>query len=139
MNLIAWLRLSSVFLLSIGSILSLNLAWAQNVSPEAQAKITPIFQAARAAEQALNFDEAGRLYDDILGIAPELAEVWANKGLVLLQLERHRDALNAFEKARSLNPRLVAPHMFAGVEYLRLGRVVGDRVRHCERRHAPLR
>ena len=121
MHLVDWLRLPSVFLL-IGSLLSIDLVWAQNVSPEVQAKITPIFQAAREAERALHFDEAGRLYDDILRIAPELGEVWANKGLVLLQLERHRDALNAFEKARSLNPRLVVPHVFAGVEYLRFGR-----------------
>jgi tetratricopeptide (TPR) repeat protein len=122
LKLVDRLRLSSVFLLSIGSLFLIDLARAQNISPEVQAQVTPIFQAARTAERALNFDEAGRLYDDILRIAPELGEVWANKGLVLLQLERHRDALNAFEKARSLNPRLVVPHVFAGVEYLRFGR-----------------
>jgi tetratricopeptide (TPR) repeat protein len=87
-----------------------------------QDKITPIFQAARAAERALHFEEALRLYDQILRVAPNLAEVWTNKGLVLVQLERHREALPAFEKARSLNPLLVVPHIFTGMEYLRLGR-----------------
>jgi tetratricopeptide (TPR) repeat protein len=112
------LRAALVLLLGVG----VPFAAPQNVSPEIQAKITPIFNNARAAERIGDLNKAARLYDEILRLAPGVAEIWTNKGLVLLQLERHREALTAFEKARSINPRLVVPHIFAGVEYLRDGR-----------------
>jgi tetratricopeptide (TPR) repeat protein len=82
----------------------------------------PIFERARAAERARDFQAAATLYDAVLQIAPNVAEVWTNKGLVLVELGRHREALAAFEKAQSLNPKLVTPHVFAGVELIHLGR-----------------
>jgi tetratricopeptide (TPR) repeat protein len=99
-----------------------GLGFAQPVPADMQAKIVPIFQAARAAERGRNFEKAVALYDEVLRLVPGIAEVWTNKGLALHELGRHRDSLAAFEKARSLNPRLVMPHLFIGVQQMNLGR-----------------
>lgn len=40
----------------------------------------------------------------------------------MLQLDRHTEALAAFETAPSLKPGLAALHLFAGIEYMRAGR-----------------
>jgi tetratricopeptide (TPR) repeat protein len=94
----------------------------QTVTPEVQARIVPIFERARAAERVHDFETAAALYDQVLKLAPGVAEVWTNKGLVMVELGHHRDALAAFEKARSLKPELVVPHVFAGTEMVQLGR-----------------
>jgi tetratricopeptide (TPR) repeat protein len=96
-------------------------ATAQDSSQEARAQIASLFQQARRAEQQRDFVGAARLYDTILQIDPKLAEVWTNKGLVLHELSKHREALAAFAKAATLKPKLLTPHLFLGIEYLKLG------------------
>jgi tetratricopeptide (TPR) repeat protein len=115
-------RMQFVLPIVIGILFANGLGLAQPVPADVQAKIVPIFQAARAAEGARNFEKAAALYDDVLRLAPAIAEIWTNKGLALHELGRYRDSLAAFEKARSLNPRLVVPHLFIGVEQMNLGR-----------------
>jgi tetratricopeptide (TPR) repeat protein len=95
-------------------------AAAQNPPAEVQAKIVPLFQSARQAEQRQDFSQAAHLYDQILTLDPKLAEVWANKGLVLYELDRHREALAAFARAAALKPDLITPQLFLGIEYVRL-------------------
>jgi tetratricopeptide (TPR) repeat protein len=92
----------------------------QNSPIQTQAKIIPLFKEARLAEQQRNFPEAAKLYDKILQLDPNIAEVWTNKGLVLYELNKHRDALTAFQKAAALKPQLLIPQLFLGIEYLKL-------------------
>jgi tetratricopeptide (TPR) repeat protein len=94
---------------------------AQNPPAEIKAKIVPLFERARQAEQGRDFTQAAKLYDEILALDPKLAEIWTNKGLALYELDRHREALEAFVRARSLKPALVTPQLFLGIEYLRFG------------------
>jgi tetratricopeptide (TPR) repeat protein len=94
---------------------------AQNPPEEIQAKIVPLFQSARQAEQRRDFAEAAKFYDAILVLDPKLAEIWTNKGLALYELDRHREALDAFAHAASLKPALITPQLFLGIEFLRLG------------------
>ena len=94
-------------------------ALAQNPPPDVQAKIIPLFQSARQAEQRQDFDAASKFYDQILALDPKIAEVWTNKGLVLHQLDRHGEALSAFARAVALKPSLVTPQLFLGIEYLK--------------------
>ena len=108
-------RVLAVFLWVIAA------AFSQDPSPEKQARIVPLFRQARQAEQQRDFQQAARLYDKILAIDPNLAEVWNNKGLVLYQLDRHREALPAFARAVALKPELINPYLFLGIEYLKLG------------------
>lgn len=96
-------------------------AAAQNISPEARGKIVALFEQARQAEQRGDLLASAGLYKKILILDPTLAEVWANKGLVLYELQKHQEAVSAFEKAAALKPALLTPHLFLGIEYLRLG------------------
>lgn len=86
-----------------------------------QDKVAEIFQAARAAERSRELDKALALYDELLRIS-DIAEIWTNKGLVLLELGRDAEALAAFERSTAKNPKLVTPLRFAGVASMRLGR-----------------
>lgn len=83
--------------------------------------VTALFREARQAEQKGDFTTALQKYDQVLAIDAGIAEVWANKGLVLHELDRHKEALAAFEKAASLKPRLLTPQLFIGLERLRFG------------------
>jgi predicted O-linked N-acetylglucosamine transferase (SPINDLY family) len=51
------------------------------------------------------FDDALRLYDHALAIAPR-GEIYAARGAVLSQLGRHADALAAYDRAVALRPEL---------------------------------
>jgi len=117
-----WLTSTLPALLWMVSLLAAGLrAPAQNAVPARQDRIVALFQQARQAEQRREFSEAARLYDQILALDPKLAEVWTNKGLVLYELSKHREALAAFAKAAALKPRLLTPHLFLGIIYLKLG------------------
>lgn len=50
------------------------------------------------------FDQACRLYDEILKLAPWRADVWFDKGTTLNRLGRNTAALAAFDKALELSP-----------------------------------
>ena len=93
----------------------------QDVAPETKARIVPLFQAARNAEKQREMEKAASIYDQVLALAPALAEAWTNKGLVLYELNRHREAEAAFAKAVELKPGLLTPQLFLGIEYLRHG------------------
>ena len=81
--------------------------------------IEALFRQARTAEQRRDFPAALAQYDKVLSLNPEIAEVWANKGLVLYELNRHREALQAFAKATELKPQLGNAQLFLGLERLR--------------------
>jgi len=102
-------------------VILLAAARAQIPSADVQQKITPIFEQAKAAEREGRQQEALEYYDQVLRLAPGIAEVWANKGLLLHDLNRHPEALRAFLEATRLKPALVTPSLYAGVEYLQLG------------------
>ena len=116
------MRLGFLYRILLALVITCGPTTPQVVTPGVQAKIVPIFERARAAERARDFETAAALYDEVLHLAPSVAEVWTNKGLVMVELGRHRDALAAFEKARSLKPELVVPHVFAGAAMIETGR-----------------
>jgi predicted Zn-dependent protease len=113
-----------------GPVLAILLVWmalvagtqvfAQDARSPAQNRIASLFKQAREAEQTRNFAEATKLYDEVLKIDPGVAEVWTNRGLCLYELNRHREAVSSFAKAATLKPQLLVPHLFLGIEYLKL-------------------
>ncbi len=90
-------------------------------SDRAKARIVSLFDRARQAEAARDFREAIRFYDAILQLDSSLAEVWANKGLLLYEVTKYREAEVAFSKAASLKPGLLTPQLFLGILYLKSG------------------
>jgi|GEM_PF-1777546 len=117
------IRASTLFILFVSlcsSAFGVTQALAQAPDSKAPEKITSLFSKARQAEQRRDFAEAARLYDQILRIDPDIAEVWTNMGLCLHELSKHREAARAFGRATEIKPRLLVPHLFLGIEYLKL-------------------
>jgi tetratricopeptide (TPR) repeat protein len=83
--------------------------------------VATLFRAAREAERRGDLAGAVARYDEVLALDGSIAEAWANKGLALYELERHREALAAFETAARLKPGLLIPQLFRGLEHLRFG------------------
>ncbi len=102
-------------------LLAACLLVAASAGASAADDLPALFREARLAEQRRDFRAALEKYNAVLVADPKIAEVWANKGLVLYELERHREALQAFDKAAELKPTLFVPQLFRGLELLRFG------------------
>jgi tetratricopeptide (TPR) repeat protein len=96
-----------------------SLAWGQ--SADSRTQVVELFQQAQHAEQANDRSKASDIYRAILAIDPNIAEVWSNLGMALYQQDRYKDSIPAFERAATLKPTLLAPHLFAGLAYQQMG------------------
>jgi tetratricopeptide (TPR) repeat protein len=76
--------------------------------------------ATRAMEQG-RFDEAVRIYRDLLQALPNEAGLLMNLGMALAMGGHEREALAPLEQAVALNPALVPARLFLGSSYLALG------------------
>ncbi|MBT8136110.1 MAG: tetratricopeptide repeat protein [Gammaproteobacteria bacterium] len=81
------------------------------------------FGQALQAMQADNYQRAEGLLVSINDREPDHAGVWANLGIVLSNLEREAEAVQALEQAIALNPKLAAAHNELGVLHRRAGRL----------------
>jgi tetratricopeptide (TPR) repeat protein len=76
---------------------------------------------------AVNAQSAGNLfaaisaYKSALAIRRDVPEVWANLGLMQHQAKDFSGALESFEVANQLQPKLFVPLLFLGIENLQLG------------------
>lgn len=91
---------------------------AQAADPRDQ--IIKLFQIAQEAEQVQDLSKSVAAYREIVKIDPGIAEVWSNLGMALFHLGANQDAISAFQKASTLKPALLAPHIFEGLAYLNL-------------------
>ena len=88
------------------------------VSPQAAAKA---HSAAKAMEQG-QFDQAARIYRDLLVSMPEESGLLMNLGMALAMGGHDADAVAPLERAIALEPGLIPAQMFLGSSYLALGR-----------------
>jgi cellulose synthase operon protein C len=78
----------------------------------------------RAASQAMEanrFDEAARIYRELIKVLPNDAGLHMNLGMALAMGGRESDALAPLERAVKLNPSLVPAQLFLGSSLLALG------------------
>lgn len=94
-----------------------------SVTPKSSKEITPISQSEQAVqlidrgnqlEENGQMNEALRLYEKAIEMAPALARAYLNKGNVLLQMEKIPDAVTMYRKAVELNPDYAAAHFNLG-------------------------
>ena len=76
--------------------------------------------ASRAMEQG-QFDEAARIYRELLQALPTDPGLLMNLGMALAMGGHEADALDPLQRAVKLNPRLAPAHLFLGSSYLALG------------------
>ncbi len=78
----------------------------------------------RAGTQAMEqgrYDEAARIYRDLLNARPDDAGLLMNLGMALAMGGREADAIDPLQRAIKLNPALAPAHLFLGSSYLALG------------------
>jgi tetratricopeptide (TPR) repeat protein len=73
------------------------------------------------AQSAGNITAAISAYQSALAIRRDVPEVWANLGLMQHQAQDYAGALQSFETANQLQPKLFVPLLFLGIENLQLG------------------
>jgi tetratricopeptide (TPR) repeat protein len=73
------------------------------------------------AQSAGNLSAAISAYQSALAIRRDVPEVWANLGLMQHQAKDYAGALQSFEIANQLQPKLFVPLLFLGIENLQLG------------------
>lgn len=72
---------------------------------------------AKEAERNHDFAAAAEKYKEILKLVPQAADVYQSLGLVYHLQNKYSDALNAFEKALSLDRNLWGASLFLGIDY----------------------
>jgi predicted Zn-dependent protease len=86
---------------------------------------TDLATRSRAATRAMadgRFDEAVRIYRDLLQALPDEAGLLMNLGMALAMGGHENEALAPLERALALKPDLVPARLFLGSSYLALGR-----------------
>jgi len=77
---------------------------------------------AQQAQAAQNYTAAVIAYQRAVRIEPNMAELWANLGLMQRQAGDERGAMVSFQQANRLKPSLYVPNLFLGNDYLRAGK-----------------
>jgi tetratricopeptide (TPR) repeat protein len=78
-------------------------------------------QAAAAAMQKGSFDEAARMYQELVRAVPGDAGLLMNLGMALAMGGHEAEAIGPLERAIKLKPTLIPAHLFLGSSYLALG------------------
>ncbi len=86
---------------------------------------------ARAAQQRGDFVTAAAEWQALAQAEPNLAEAHSNAGMMLHFAHQYTKAIEAFRQAVRLNPQLVAPHLFMGIDYYLVSRAA-DAIRELE-------
>lgn len=77
-------------------------------------------QAAQEAERRNDFRAAVREYEYVVSKLPQSAEMQSNLGVALYFDHELMRAITVFRRAITLNPNLIAPHLFSGLAFYRL-------------------
>ena len=98
-------------------LLAVVLLSAQTPSPD----LVRRSQSAAAAMQGGRFDDAARLYQELVRAVPGDAGLLMNLGMALAMGGHEAEAIGPLERAIKLAPALVPAHLFLGSSYLALG------------------
>ena len=88
-------------------------------SSAADDQLSQIFSQAKTAQVQGDYPAAAARYEEIVKLRPELAEAWANLGLMRQFSGDYAQANHDFKVALSKKPRLYVPNLFLGLDLLR--------------------
>lgn len=107
----------------IGLLLLLCAPFAAQAAKQASSnEIQYWAETARGAEQKHDYLKAADAYKHLIHIVGPKGELYSNLGIAYHLAGHLEDACQAFEKALSLNSRLVVPNLFLGIDYQLLSR-----------------
>lgn len=107
-------------MLTTPALILVGLTFFAPQAPQSSDLATRSREASRAMSEG-RFDEAARLYRDLLQSMPNEPGLLMNLGMALAMGGHESEAIAPLERAISLNPALVPAHLFLGSSYLALG------------------
>src|SRR5580658_3145094 len=78
--------------------------------------------AAEKAQAANDYATAADDWSRAARLRPEIAELWANLGLMQHEVGNTSGAIMSFQKAMHINPSLYVPNLFLGIDYQHSGK-----------------
>jgi tetratricopeptide (TPR) repeat protein len=107
--------------MAAGGLLLLLACSASALTQSAEERLQQRFEAAQKAQQAGDLDTAAREYQAALKINPNIAEVYANLGLVYYAQSKFSDSAGALATAAKLKPGLPGVTLWLGISDVKLG------------------
>jgi tetratricopeptide (TPR) repeat protein len=108
-----------LFVIAVVQLFLLSPCCAGQNAPAIEARLRDLALAAKQAQARHDFRGAIHAYEEILRIRPDLAECWANLGLMHQFLGEYGQANQDFEVALDKNPALYVPNLVLGLNLLR--------------------
>ena len=102
------------------ALLAVSLCGFGQQAPPSQ--LDALLESARIAQTTGNFAEAAADYKKAIGLDPDVAQLWANLGLMQHQEGNYPEAIASFLQANRLSPSLYVPNLFLGIDYAHTGR-----------------
>ena len=81
--------------------------------------LADVFSQASTAQRQGDYRTAAKCYEEIVKLRPDVAEAWANLGLMHQFLDEYPQANRNFQIALGKNPKLYVPNLFLGLNQLR--------------------
>jgi tetratricopeptide (TPR) repeat protein len=106
---------------TVGALLLLATSAIPVRGQSAEDRLQQHFEAAQQAQQAGDLDGAAREYQAAIQINPEIAELYANLGLVYYAQSKFSDSAVALATAAKLKPGLAGVTLWMGINDVRLG------------------
>ena len=84
--------------------------------------LDPLLETAQKAQAVNDYATAANAYKQAVRLQPNMAELWANLGLMEQELGDTPQAVSSFQHANRLNPSLYVPNLFLGIDYVSVGK-----------------
>lgn len=81
-----------------------------------------VMASAQQAQVANDYAAAANDYRQAVTMRPDIAELWANLGLMQHEMKSYAEAARSFQHALKLKPSLYVPNLFVGMDYIRMGK-----------------
>jgi len=112
--------LRSAGLCALIATVSTVAAW--GIQTDNSATLQSLLGAAQQAAARRDFSAAADSYRRAIEISPQVAELWANLGLMYHEMGNFDEAIKSLTEAARLNPSLYVPQLFLGIDNLKLKR-----------------
>ena len=107
------------FLLTICFVFAATLPFLAQNGSAAKERLAQLSEQAQVAQQQGDYRTAAKCYEEIVKSRPDVAEAWANLGMMYQFAQEYDKAVHSFQIALTKNPRLFAPNLFLGLNELR--------------------
>ncbi|MGP8175222.1 MAG: tetratricopeptide repeat protein [Terracidiphilus sp.] len=112
--------LRSAGLCALIATVSTVAAW--GIQTDNSATLQSFLAAAQQAAARRDFLAAADSYRRAIEVSPQVAELWANLGLMQHEMGNFDEAIKSLTEAARLNPSLYVPQLFLGIDNLKLKR-----------------